>query len=274
MALTQATTDVINISDISTALAIDSTLTGIKAYVDIADNLKAPLASPNLTGIPTTPTASLGTNTTQIATTAFVTAADNLKASLASPAFTGVPTAPTASVGTSTTQLATTAFVTTFQAGILYNVALITSSGNWTVPAGVTKIKVTLTGAGAGGSYATGGAGHAGGATSFGGYCSATGGGPSALTGNFSAGASGSGSGGDINITPPNVGGGGILGGYGRGGYGWCALWPGGPGGIAIKTISDLVSGTTISCTIGVGGAGYSAITSGPGASGAIIIEY
>lgn len=35
----------------------------------------------------------------------------NGKASLASPAFTGVPTAPTAGVGTNTTQLATTAFV-------------------------------------------------------------------------------------------------------------------------------------------------------------------
>lgn len=35
----------------------------------------------------------------------------NGKADLASPAFTGVPTAPTAAVGTSTTQLATTAFV-------------------------------------------------------------------------------------------------------------------------------------------------------------------
>ena len=35
----------------------------------------APLASPALTGTPTAPTASLGTNTTQIATTAFVTAA-------------------------------------------------------------------------------------------------------------------------------------------------------------------------------------------------------
>lgn len=35
----------------------------------------------------------------------------NLKADLASPAFTGVPTAPTASLGTSNTQIATTAFV-------------------------------------------------------------------------------------------------------------------------------------------------------------------
>ena len=35
-------------------------------------NLKAPLASPALTGTPTAPTASVGTNTTQIATTAYV----------------------------------------------------------------------------------------------------------------------------------------------------------------------------------------------------------
>lgn len=37
----------------------------------------------------------------------------NLKANLASPSLTGVPTAPTATAGTNTTQLATTAFVTT-----------------------------------------------------------------------------------------------------------------------------------------------------------------
>jgi hypothetical protein len=39
-------------------------------------NTKADLASPALTGVPTSPTASPGTNTTQVATTAFVTAAD------------------------------------------------------------------------------------------------------------------------------------------------------------------------------------------------------
>jgi hypothetical protein len=37
--------------------------------------LRAPLASPSLTGAPTAPTALVGTNTTQVATTAFVTAA-------------------------------------------------------------------------------------------------------------------------------------------------------------------------------------------------------
>jgi microcystin-dependent protein len=108
--------------------------------------LKAPLASPALTGTPTAPTATAATNTTQIATTAFVrgevtalvnsatatldtlgeiatalgndanlsttlTTAIGLKAPLASPALTGTPTAPTASAGTNTTQIATTEFV-------------------------------------------------------------------------------------------------------------------------------------------------------------------
>ena len=108
--------------------------------------LKAPLASPALTGTPTAPTATAATNTTQIATTAFVrtevanlvasapaaldtldelaaalgddanfatttATAIGLKAPLASPALTGTPTAPTASVGTNTTQIATTEFV-------------------------------------------------------------------------------------------------------------------------------------------------------------------
>lgn len=89
---------------------------------DIASNTsaiatKAPLASPALTGVPTAPTATAGTNTTQIATTAFVTAAftaANLAqyAPLASPALTGTPTAPTATAGTNNTQIATTAFAT------------------------------------------------------------------------------------------------------------------------------------------------------------------
>lgn len=41
------------------------------------------------------------------------------KASLASPAFTGTPTAPTATAGTNTTQLATTAFVSTAVANLV-----------------------------------------------------------------------------------------------------------------------------------------------------------
>ena len=50
-------------------------LDGVTSAIQTQLNAKAPLANPALTGTPTAPTASLGTNTTQIATTAFVTAA-------------------------------------------------------------------------------------------------------------------------------------------------------------------------------------------------------
>lgn len=107
--------------------------------------LKAPLASPGLTGTPTAPTPAPGTNTTQLATTAFVVAALAaiagtatwgsisgtlsaqtdlaaalaLKAPLASPALTGTPTVPTAAPGTNTTQAASTAFVAAALAALL-----------------------------------------------------------------------------------------------------------------------------------------------------------
>ena len=112
------------------------------ARAEAAEALLAPLASPSLTGTPTTPTATLGTNTTQIASTAFVEAAVagsvsgvssfNTRtgavaptsgdyavgqvtgaAPLASPALTGTPTAPTQTTGDNTTKIATDAFVST-----------------------------------------------------------------------------------------------------------------------------------------------------------------
>lgn len=117
------------------------TFAGEKKFAD-----KANLESPIFTGTPAAPTATPGTNTTQLATTAFVAAAiaalvnsspaalDTLqelaaamdndpnfattimnklseKANIASPTFTGMPQAPTAELGTDTDQLATTAFV-------------------------------------------------------------------------------------------------------------------------------------------------------------------
>jgi hypothetical protein len=81
-----------------------------KTYVD----LKAPIASPALTGTPTAPTQSVGDNSTKIATTAFVLANQPSLASyapLASPALTGNPTAPTQTAGDNSTKIATTAFV-------------------------------------------------------------------------------------------------------------------------------------------------------------------
>lgn len=95
----------------------------------------APLASPNLTGDPTTPTGTFGDTSTQIANNAFVAAAIAGStapvtsvngqtgavslgvadipgaAPLASPALTGVPIAPTAAANTNTTQVATTGYV-------------------------------------------------------------------------------------------------------------------------------------------------------------------
>ncbi len=47
----------------------------VSTATQTALDLKAPLASPGLTGTPTAPTAAVGTDTTQVATTAFVKAA-------------------------------------------------------------------------------------------------------------------------------------------------------------------------------------------------------
>lgn len=81
----------------------------VSTAAQTALDLKAPLASPELTGVPTVPTAAVDTNTTQAASTAFVIG--QAYAKLASPALTGTPTAPTAAPGTNTTQVSTTAFV-------------------------------------------------------------------------------------------------------------------------------------------------------------------
>jgi len=53
----------------------------------------------------------IGMDDIELATTEFVTTADALKANIASPTFTGTPSAPTATSGTNTTQIATTEFV-------------------------------------------------------------------------------------------------------------------------------------------------------------------
>lgn len=111
----------------------NSTKVATTAYTDLAvgvettrattaEGLKAPLASPALTGTPTAPTQTALTNNTDIATTAYAdsavgvetsraTTAEALLAPKASPTFTGTPAAPTATAGTNSTQLATTAFV-------------------------------------------------------------------------------------------------------------------------------------------------------------------
>jgi hypothetical protein len=56
-----------------------SALNSVDEDVKTQLGAKAPLASPTLTGTPKAPTASEGTNTTQIATTAFVASAVKVK---------------------------------------------------------------------------------------------------------------------------------------------------------------------------------------------------
>lgn len=58
---------------------------------------------------------------------------DSAKANLASPTFTGTPKAPTASKGTNTTQIATTAFVQTALSDVAEQTFVVTDDGNGNV---------------------------------------------------------------------------------------------------------------------------------------------
>lgn len=129
-----------------------------KGYTDTADALLAPKASPAFTGVPTAPTATPGTNTTQLATTAYADAIAALKANIASPTFTGVPLAPTAAPGTNTTQLSTTAFVTAAIAALstVYQAASAVLTALAGVGTAVAGDIIYATGAGAWGRLAKG----------------------------------------------------------------------------------------------------------------------
>jgi len=123
---------------ISNVGAINSTLgmlTGeindVSVYAQNVNAIKSNIASPTFTGTPAAPTATPGTNTTQLATTAFVFEANagvynslidvttaitnnivSNYAPLVSPTLSGTPRSVTATANTNTTQIATTAFVT------------------------------------------------------------------------------------------------------------------------------------------------------------------
>jgi len=68
-----------------------------------------------------------------------------------SPALTTTPTAPTASVGTNTTQIATTAFVMANRGVASVNAVLHTTSGTYTAPANLLFVEVEVRGSGGGG---------------------------------------------------------------------------------------------------------------------------
>jgi hypothetical protein len=164
------------------------------------------------------------------------------------------------------------------------NVQVFTSSGTFTVPAGITRAKVTVVGGGGSGAAGAGGGGGGGGTaieivtgltpagtvtvtvggvagtSSFGAYCSATGG---ATVASIVGGAGGVGSGGDINLSGSGGGGGGTTGGfsvYGTGGS--SSLGGGGYGGV------NTAGGN--GGNYGGGGAGGG----GTGAGGVVIVEY
>lgn len=115
----------------------------------------APLANPVFTGAVLAPNVASTTNSSAVATTAFV------QLQKISPAFLGNPTAITQPSGTNNSTLATTAFVTQavnkvslVQTGYT-KMQTYTSSANFVVPIGVTKVKVTVVGGGGNGGNAS-----------------------------------------------------------------------------------------------------------------------
>jgi len=76
-----------------------------EGHVHPTDTSRAPLVSPQFTGVPLVPTASPGTNTTQAASTAFVTNAVSSKVSSSSPTLTGTVTVDGSTVVSGTSYL-------------------------------------------------------------------------------------------------------------------------------------------------------------------------
>lgn len=268
----------------------------------------------------------------------------NAKAELASPTLTGTPTAPTATAGTNTTQLATTAFVQTALGGAIeIDYQAFTASGTWTKPAGLSSnaiVIVEMWGAGGGGggggsSYRGGGGGgfatkhflasslgstvavtvgaggagggnpgSAGGDSTFGSVLTAFGGGGGMAPGsgnrfgggggghlgagasNGAGGALGGGVGGGtlsagdpVAVVDPDVYGGGGGSGAG-GGAGGRAAYGGGGGGGSGPTVGGVskiagnggagAAGTGVAGTAPAGGGGGGSTTGGAGARGEV----
>lgn len=107
---------------------------------------------------------------------------------------------------------------------------VFTASGTFTVPTGVTAVKVTVVGGGGGSANGSGASGGSGGTSSFGAYVSATGGTGGNST-NFGYVAGGTGTGGQINET----------GGYGGPNGGGAAGFGGDALAIYDSTYTDIV---------------------------------
>jgi hypothetical protein len=172
---------------------------------------------------------------------------------------------------------------------------VFTSSGTFSVPAGVTAVKVTLIGGSGGINFVYNNA-TAGGTSSFGSYFSATGGAPTSGGGgccnppNYGAGGTGVGAmfnfigtigsaGGNFAL-PNAIGWRNAFGSYGTpnstlGSYSVNGA-TGGYGGIGISWITGLTSGGTVAVTIGLGGSQGSSYYSlqATGSNGLCLVEW
>ena len=157
------------------------------------------------------------------------------------------------------------------------NIAVLTaSSGTWTVPAGVTKVKITVVGGGGGGAGST--SGGNGGVSAVSGIAAATGG-----SGGFLAttpGPGGVGSTGTLLFkgqdgnyqSQKSPGGLSFLGGsYGAGGASSSNQPSGGGGGTAVA-YTAVTPGASLSYSVGAGGTAGTGATAGN--AGVVIIEY
>jgi hypothetical protein len=145
---------------------------------------------------------------------------------------------------------------------------VFTSNGTFTIPSGVTKVKVTVVGGGGGGSVTLGTGTSGGSSTVASGTQTITtltgGGGEIANGSNSYQPVSGTGTNGDLNLrgTKAEVVAGGVsvlAGSYGAGGRGGLndssnPAVGGGGGGAAIKWLAGLTPGNTLSVTVGAGG--------------------
>jgi hypothetical protein len=181
---------------------------------------------------------------------------------------------------------------------------VFTSSGTFTIPTGVTKLKVSVVGGGGSGGYSIECAGNYSGnsgntssvasGTQTISTISATGGGGGYISSPASYGLGGGGSGGDLNMygaagPAGSSGPGGAISSmfgsfgyfnhspvYGGGGtysnFNGNAIGTGGSGGVAIKYLTGLTAGNTLAVTVGTGGS--SAGGSQAGANGVVVFEW